>query len=411
MASKNPTGLAWIILLTSFAVFCALLVSLPLAVRWYVLHSQVTQVGVVRVTSGTVLLAPSSDSDPIALIDMRSIEPGTVIKTDQRSQAALVFQAVGKKSQPGPEISTVQIYPAAEVVLTRASRPRFALSTDPVQFSLEVRSGRVRVYVAGTEPEGQRFTLTTPHAEIELAPGSYSVETNVTQTQLTVRFGEATLRAQGQQVVVASGTNSTVLAGQPPTAAASGDEELIVNGDFQTALGPPNWLITIYPADDATAGSAEVTDVDGRMVTRLRRINQPPTHSEVGITQVLEKDVRDFDYLNLQMDVLLRWQSLPGAGEQSSEFPLMLRLDYEDVYGNHQFWTHGFYYQEKPPQWVVTGGEKIPQNTWYPFESGNLLERLKTEGLPPMATLNYLKLYASGHNYESLVAEISLVAR
>ena len=151
--------------------------------------------------------------------------------------------------------------------------------------------------------------------------------------------------------------------------------------------------------------------MSGRSAARLSRINQPPTHSEVAITQVLDRSVHDYEYLNLQMDVLLRWQSLPGAGEQSSEFPLMFRLDYEDIYGSHQFWTHGFYYQDPPAQWVVTGGQKIPQNIWFPFESGNLLERLKAEGLPPPATINYLKVYASGHNYDSLVTEIRLVAR
>ena len=89
----------------------------------------------------------------------------------------------------------------------------------------------------------------------------------------------------------------------------------------------------------------------------------------------------------------------------------MFRLDYEDVYGNHQFWTYGFYYRDPPPQWVVTGGQKIPQNVWFAFESGNLFERLKQEGLPLPAKINYLKIYASGHNYDSLVSEVRLLAR
>ena len=126
---------------------------------------------------------------------------------------------------------------------------------------------------------------------------------------------------------------------------------------------------------------------------------------------MLGRSVLDYEMVNLLLDVKLHWQSLPGAGEQSSEFPLMFRLDYEDVYGNHQFWTHGFYYREPPAQWVVTGGEKIPQDTWFPFESGNLAERLQLQGLPPPAKLNYLKIYASGHNYDSMVAEVRIVAR
>jgi hypothetical protein len=415
---NNPARVGWAILLTSFIVFCLLAVSIPLAVRWYLLHSQVKQAGLVRVTSGTVLLLPSADSDPIALVDSRAVEPGTLIKTDQRSQAAISFQAVGGNGQGGPEIATVQIYPSAQVRLSQASRPRFAFSSEPMRSSIDVGAGRARIYVAEVQPNGQEFTVTTPHGAATLKPGSYAVQVSNEQTQVVTRQGQAIVEAQDRRVGVPEGTSVIVLAGQAPGDPTAAAENLIANGSFEEPLGPPTWLISKYPADpsgtvpsDPTAGQAELTTVGGRSAARLSRINQPPTHSEVAITQVLERSVHDYEYLNLQMDVLLRWQSLPGAGEQSSEFPLMFRLDYEDIYGNHQFWTYGFYYQDPPAQWVVTGGQKIPQNIWFPFESGNLLERLKAEGLPPPAKINYLKVYASGHNYDSLVTEIRLVAR
>ncbi len=253
--------------------------------------------------------------------------------------------------------------------------------------------------------------MTTPHGVVTLKPGSYAVQVSADQTQVVTRQGQAVVEADDRRVAVQEGSSVTVQAGQAPGDPKAAADNLIANGDFQEPLGPPTWLVSQYPADDPTAGQAELTTVGGRTAARLSRINQPPTHSEVAITQVLERSVHDYEYLNLQMDVLLRWQSLPGAGEQSSEFPLMFRLDYEDIYGNHQFWTHGFYYQDPPVQWVVTGGQKIPQNIWFPFESGNLLERLKAEGLPLPATINYLRVYASGHNYDSLVTEIGLIAR
>lgn len=408
---KNPTRIAWVVLTASFITFCLLAVSIPLALRWYALHSQVTQTGMVRVTSGAVLLQPSAGGDPIAVVDSRPIEPVTLLKTDQRSQAALSFNAAGDPEHVSPETATIQIYPSAQVVLSQASRPRFGVSSDPTRIGIDVQNGRVRIYTAAVKPNGQEFTVTTPHGAATLGPGSYAVQVNSDQTQIAARSGEAVVEANGQMIILPEGTTSTLLPNQPPGQPSVTAENLISNGDFQEPLGPPYWLITKYPADDPTAGQAELTTINGRNATRFSRINQPPTHTEVGITQVLDRSVHDYEYLNLQMDVLLRWQSLPGAGEQSSEFPLMFRLDYEDIYGSHQFWTHGFYYQDPPAQWVVTGGEKIPQNVWFPFESGNLLERLKQEGLPPPATINYLKIYASGHNYESLVSEVGLVAR
>jgi len=52
---NNPARIAWLILLTCFIVFCLLALSIPLALRWTVLHSQVDQSVLVRVTSGSTL--------------------------------------------------------------------------------------------------------------------------------------------------------------------------------------------------------------------------------------------------------------------------------------------------------------------------------------------------------------------
>jgi hypothetical protein len=245
-----------------------------------------------------------------------------------------------------------------------------------------------------------------------LVPGSYAVQVNDDHTQVSTRQGEVRVEGDAGQVIVTDGLSTSVAASQPPTAPAAASDNLIANGDFQEPLGPPNWLVSRFPEENgAVEGDIEIETSGGRNVVRFSRINQPPTHTEVAMTQVLDQRVHDYETLNLQMDVWLRWQSLPGAGEQSSEFPLMFRLDYQDIYGNHQFWTHGFYYRDPPPQWVVTGGQKIPQNVWFAFESGNLFERLKEEGLPPPAKINYLKIYASGHNYDSQVAEVRLMAQ
>lgn len=349
---NNPVRIAWLILLTSFVVFCLLALSIPLALRWYVLHSQVDQSALVRVTSGTVLLQSGADSEPIALMDARTVEPGASIRTDQRAQAVLIFQASTAAGQPGPEIATVQLYPSADVQIAQASRPRFGVSADPNLYSLHVNNGRARIYVADMQPNGQTFDVVTPHGQATLAPGSYAVQVDGDQTQILTRSGAATVETDGRSVVVPEGASVTLSASQGISGPTTAAENLIANGDFQQPLGPPTWLVNKYPVDDPTAGQAELITVGGRTATRLSRINQPPTHSEVSITQVLERSVHDYEMMNLVMDVQLRWQSLPGAGEQSSEFPLMFRLDYEDIYGNHQFWTHGFYYQDPPAQWV-----------------------------------------------------------
>ncbi|MGD2207755.1 MAG: hypothetical protein PVH17_13350, partial [Anaerolineae bacterium] len=114
----------------------------------------------------------------------------------------------------------------------------------------------------------------------------------------------------------------------------------------------------------------------------------------------------------VSLDIKLNFQNLSGGGLLSSEFPVIIRLDYKDRWGNDQFWTHGFYYQNQAgypiasDPWGRPSGEKIPQGVWYPYESSNLLELL---GDNRPAHMTGLTVYASGWNYDSLVSEIQLI--
>lgn len=405
---NNPARLAWTILLGAFLLFCVIAVSVPLGIRYYLLHAVDDRPATLTVSSGTVLVAANGSNEPIAVLDTRTIEGETLIQTDQSSRALIAFPA--HAGPDSPDLATMQVYNSAQVNLVESTTPRFPLSSDPDRLVLEVRGGRMRINTADLQPRGLYTEVRTPHATAYLGDGSYSVEVNNDQTQISTRQGEASVEASGRQATVAEGQRTVITVGQAPSEPVPSPENLIANGNFEDPVGPPTWLVSRYP-EDPSSGDVEITNADGRNAARFRRINQPPTHTEVGITQVLDRSVQDFEELVLQLDVLLRWQSLPGAGEQSSEFPLMLWLDYIDVYGNHQFWTHGFYYRDPSEQWVVTGGEKIQPNVWFPFESGNLFERLTMEGRPPPATINWIKIYASGHNYDSQVSEVRLIAR
>ena len=329
---KNPSRIAWTVLLICFAVFCLLVVTIPLTLRWFLLHGEVNQPGMLRVAVGTILMLPDGADEPIAVVDSRPVEIGTLIQTDGSAQGTLGFAQ--DEATGSPEVATVQVYPSAQVVLAVSNRPRFALSSDPNHIALEVKSGRVRINTSEALTDGLTVDVITPHATVKLTSGSYAVQVSGEQTQISTRIGEARVEAEGGQVRVADGLSTSVAEGQPPSPPAATADNLIDNGTFEEPLGPPTWLVSRFPEDNGTSTGEIGTDTStGRQAVRFSRINQPPTHTEVGMTQVLDQSVHDYENLNLQMDVLLRWQSLPGAGEQSSEFPLMFRLDYEDVYG------------------------------------------------------------------------------
>jgi hypothetical protein len=131
-------------------------------------------------------------------------------------------------------------------------------------------------------------------------------------------------------------------------------------------------------------------EIDSRAV-RFFRTGSEGNHCETVIRQDLNEEISDLaTSTRLYLRVRLVDQSLSGGGYLSSEYPLMIRLEYEDVYGSASHWTHGLYYQNRD---------------WYDYESDNLLETI----YPRPARLQSLQVYASGWDYESMVTDISLV--
>jgi hypothetical protein len=118
--------------------------------------------------------------------------------------------------------------------------------------------------------------------------------------------------------------------------------------------------------------------------------------------------VLDTESLIFRFDVRLINQSLPGGGIQSSEFPMMVRIDFIDVNGTPQFWTHGFYMVDPIENWPLRDGDKIPGLVWYAYESPDFM---KSETFPRPAKVVSVRIYASGHNYRSQAADIELIAK
>ena len=137
---------------------------------------------------------------------------------------------------------------------------------------------------------------------------------------------------------------------------------------------------------------------------RLYRRGEDGVHTEAGITQQIDQDLSDYLSLQLRLDMRVDFHSLGGGGYLSSEYPVIVRIDYEDEYGSTAHWYRGFYCQNAQNNHTLNG-EQIRCEVWYPYEETNLLEILE----PPPFYIRSLKIYASGWNYDSLVAEIGLL--
>jgi len=397
---KNPARLAWMILSIAFATFCFLVAGIPLGIRWYVINATQVHKTSLAAVRGTVQVQEPDAVGPMAVIATKDDVPeGSTITTDATSQAFLEFF----------EGSTLYLYNKTQVVIQKTQSPRFGLSSKPNTIALEVTGGRARIGVAPSMASPLNFQVQTPHAAVELEEdGSYSVEVSSEEFQLTVRDGRARVMAMGKAVELGQGERTTVEIGREPLGPLPAERDLIVNGDFKEPLtvGWRDYHSQVDP--DEVSGKAEILIMGDRQAVRFWRMGKAANHGETGIIQVIDKDVRDFTSLELYISVRLLDQSLAGGGTLSSEFPIIVRLDYKDPNGNDNFWTHGFYFKDPIENWPIIDGEKIPRYVWYPYESPNLMEQL---GDVKPAHITSVRIYASGWDYQSMASQVQLLAK
>jgi hypothetical protein len=400
---KNPERMAWTVLGTAFVVSCILAVTIPLGIRSFLFNTTDEQEAQLSVIEGTILVQKPDVGEPFGVTESATLASGDVVLTDHASRGTLdLFDR-----------SHVTVYGDTSIELERMEAPRFDLSPEANEIALNLTGGLVRVGVALPRDRDTTFKVLTPHTSLELQEGSYRFNVSNQATEITVVRGQALVSLPTRRLLLPQGTRTRVDLDSESTAPLPATQNLIENGDFSLPLSN-SWLTSTLVLDPAVPPPAwEVVENGGRQAVRLvRRVGDEGNHTEVAIQQRLDNNVRDFSRLEVALDVLLDYQDLPGGGLLSSEFPVIVRLDYEDIWGDDKFWTHGFYYQNvanypiAPDPWGRPSGEQIPQGVWYPYESGNLLDLL---GDNAPARITSLTVYASGWNYDSLISEVQLI--
>jgi hypothetical protein len=374
-------------------------VSIPLGIRWYIINATRAHDTSLTAVRGTVQVQEPDASVPFAVTDTKDdVMEGSIIITDATSEAFLEFF----------EDSTLHLYNETQVTIQKTRSPRFGLSSKPDIIVLEVTLGRVRIGVASSIQSPLNFQVQTPHAAVELEQdGSYSVEVSSEEFHLTVRDGRAKVTAMGKTVEPGQGERTTVEIGKEPIGPLPAERDLIVNGDFREPL-EKGWVSYDEREEpDEAGGRVEIVTSGARQAVLFQRLGENIHHGETGIIQTIDRDIRDYGVLELRLSVMLLYQSLSGGGTRHSEYPIMVRLDYKDAYENANHWVQGFYY-ENPANYSTIDGLEIPRNIWYSYESGNLIEIL---GDVKPAHLTSIEIYASGHDYQSMVTEVELVAK
>ena len=404
----NPERLAWTILLVSFFTFCLLVISIPLGIRQFIVTAAESHEVRVTAYGGAVLMRLAAQDTWTAITEPdQGIPEETILKTESSSQAVVWLF----------DDSNLQVRNDSQVVILETSTPRFDSSPRPASIMIKVQSGKVLVGVAPPPRDRSRqFEVHTPHGVILLEEGNYSINVTETETDVNVRtvraVGHAILQAVGESIPLEVGERGRIEAGHPPEGPLPGEQNLLSNGDFQQSLSV-GWISwgEREKAEEAE-GSVAIETINGSQVVHFIRRGGNQRHAESGIRQGLDLDVRDASLLQIRLNVRVIHQSLPGGGVRSSEFPLMVRLLYRDANGREHDWVRGFYYSNRDGLFVRDDesyqGILIPQNLWRPFESDNLILLLGSHRPVHLITL---EVYASGHDYESMVSDVGLFVR
>ena len=403
---KHPERAAWGLILAAQLALCTLMAGAWWSVNWYLTNARDHFSTTVTSINGTVLAKSIRADSPVPVLpnSQLDVDEFTIISTDETSQAALTFY----------DDSAITLYSNTTLIIHHSNQARYKWGGQSDLIEIEIVKGRIRAGPSNTASK-RVFRLKTLHGQIILSQGSYSVEANNNQTQVTARLGSAEVSAQGQTTYLQAGQLTTIAQGQPPVEAMAAEQNMLVNGNFSEALAT-SWQQNIFVPDNATGivtASLQIETIGGRPVIQFISQGEDNIHTEAVIEQVINKDVQDFQSLRLNADVRLNYQSLSGGGFVGSEFPLRIHLSYKDADGNDRDWYHGFYYDPPPENYLLynqadNASENISQNIWYPYESENLLALL---GDSKPVYVKSIRVYASGWIYDAMVTDVKLLAQ
>jgi hypothetical protein len=289
--------------------------------------------------------------------------------------------------------------------------PRFDWSSDPSQLTLTLQRGRVTIVTQATGNRPVRTYLMAAHVSIACDLGTFGIELDKGDTIVRARAGAAQVTAANTLVTVQSGERVIVPANSRPDLPVTDALNLVLNGAFEGRLAPI-WqpFVNLERGKGLQPGTVAQEQVSGRQALHFARREEDGAPNEVGMQQAVNRDVQGYDSLVLRLDLQLLYQSVPGGGYRASEYPVMVKITYTDIYGKDLFWVQGFYYMDLPARstWDLPTGEKVPMGIWYTYESPNLFELLR-DTRP--ARINAISIYAAGHDYESRVADVALTVR
>jgi len=396
----HPERTAWVVVWCSFAVFCVLVVAVPLGIRYVLRHATVARPATLEVLEGTARVTNPAAGRLDAVIKGKpmAIGEGIVIQLDEKTSADLRFF----------DGSYVHILPDSDLTVERVRAPRFSTGVTPNTISLRMSKGKLRLVTSKVvKPSGLSFTLYLQELGTTVVlkeDGLYGADVGPEGGEVWANLGSAVVTGASRTVRLLALERTSLAPGEPPTPPVASAKNLLVNGDFKHGLDGWEYYNDQGADGGNTDGTVALVGEGGSQVVRFSRTGSNGNHCETVLEQKIDKALPDpIASLVIRANLKVISQSLPGGGILASEYPLTIRIRYRDQFGSENEWTQGFYTGD--PQGYPTGtGISVPRGSEYYFETGNLLNVLQ----PRPARIVWIKVYASGWDYESELSSISL---
>ena len=390
---QRPDALAWLVIGSSFAVFCLIVAVVSMGMLWYRTTATQAKEARLEIISGTVLVRGPNQAMWVSGVPDMTLDEGYSIKTDETSQALITLF----------DDSKVILYSGTEVQLAKLSSARYGTNDWIELFQV---NGKAHIGVAPTVNSRKEFEVNTSQAAMSLSEGSFSIKVAEDWVQIRVQDrGEALVSAGGDKVALKPGQRTQVTAGGKPESSQEAIEDLIFNGDFSQSLTGWRYGNIGFRQGQDVIGEVITALEDGKPAVRFHRVGSKGAHCESYIFQEINKDVSDLSSLELSVEFKIVHQSLSGGGYMGSEYPMLIRIDYTALEGS-SFSIYGYYYQNEADN-RTDNGTQVPQNIWQRYTViGNVMALS-----PKPRKITSIQVSASGWDYDSFISTISLIGK
>jgi hypothetical protein len=425
----DPQRRAWGIMLLAFATFCVICLLSGVGIIYFLFQSSVPMDAIMQVSRGT---GGITNQEAVRLNSLVSYNDG--VSTDQFSQATV---ALHDPLYDQPLVAVVTLRGETSFKFIRGSRPRFTWTNTQYAVELQGFTGEINVFVPKKLAHELTLSILTHAGDLIYlrAGGQYIIRASDVRVQVINQNGEVILKpsnvdvgksipANSQGVITYASSPEDVLIAQSYTNLLSDrmfQDDLLTPSEVD-ATGQPFAKDWFCKDNSDPQGKAVPAIVDGRSVLRFVRDNDATSHGETFCLRSWGSglNVESFKYLSLRATFRINYQSLSACGQEGSECPLMMLVDYADKNGTNHTWIHGFYATIDPNRnfplqcnSCVQPHEQINEKSWFTYDTGNLLNLMANPDqlaeLGPVKLVD-IRFYSSGHQYDVDVSDISLVA-